>query len=75
MHSTNVHCLGEKNGRHQAPILPLLLAAEPAELPDNTSIPPPAVPQVRCEPESSPLQRFGSAVACGQSCSNRAVTA
>ena len=44
--ATNVHCMGEKAGRHQAPILPLLLSAEPARLPDNTSVPAPIVPQV-----------------------------
>jgi hypothetical protein len=48
--ATNVHCMGEKAGRHQAPVLPLLLSAEPARLPDNTSIPAPVVPQVWPEP-------------------------
>ncbi len=46
VHAANVHCLSEKNGRHQAPILPLLLSADVAEMPDNTSIPPPVAPQV-----------------------------
>lgn len=50
VHAANVHCLGEKNGRHQAPILPLLLSAVVAEMPDNTSIPPPVAPQVQRYP-------------------------
>ncbi len=50
MQATNVHCMGEKAGRHQAPVLPLLLSAEPARLPDSTSVSPPVVPQVWPEP-------------------------
>jgi hypothetical protein len=62
--ATNVHCMGEKAGRHQAPILPLLLSAEPARLPDNASVPPPVVPQVCPEPPGCRHVKLSAALLC-----------
>ena len=45
--AAQVHCLGEKGGKVLEPILPVLLSPEPAELPDNTSVPPPSAAHVR----------------------------
>lgn len=62
--ATNVHCMGEKAGRHQAPVLPLLLSAEPARLPDNTSVPPPVVPQVWAEATGCHHVKLSAALLC-----------